>query len=162
MDGRKIMLDFHDLPSVRGTYLVHLCIAGSQALTIGHLGQYHLPSGCYFYIGSAHGTGGLQARIGRHLRGDGKPHWHIDYLRAVADVRGVFYTVTDEVLECTWSLALRQLPQAFIPIPHFGASDCRSGCAAHLVALPRCADIDRVPQVLAPITPTPIGSLRHR
>ena len=32
--------------------------------------------------------------------------------------------------------ALAALPNACVPIPHFGASDCRMGCPAHLIAVP--------------------------
>jgi Uri superfamily endonuclease len=102
------------------------------------------------------------ARVGRHLRGDSPRRWHIDYLRAVAEVQNVLYTVTDAPLECAWSQALAHLPNAFIPVPLFGASDCRSGCGAHLIGFSRRADINCVPRALAQITPTPIGSLRPR
>jgi Uri superfamily endonuclease len=156
------MLDFDDLPISSGVYVLRLFLSRSQVLVIGRLGRHHLPAGHYFYVGSARGAGGLRSRVGRHLRGDGTPHWHIDYLRAVAEVQNVLYTVTDSRLECAWSQAVPQLPQAFIPVPRFGADDCRSGCAAHLVGFPRRADIDRVAPVLAQITPTPIVSLRPR
>jgi Uri superfamily endonuclease len=154
------MPDFRDLPSSAGTYMLYLCLAHSQALTIGHLGRCHLPAGHYFYVGSARGAGGLRSRVGRHLRGDGVAYWHIDYLHAVAEVRNVFYTVTDTSLECAWSLAVAQLPHAFIPVPHFGASDCRSGCGAHLIGAPQHTDLDRVPRALAQITTPSIVSLR--
>ena len=115
---------------------------------IGRLGSFCLPAGHYFYVGSARGAGGLQARVGRHLRGDGAQHWHIDYVRDVAVVREVFYTVTDRTLECKWSQALAQLPYACIPVPYFGASDCRSGCRAHLIAFPRRTGIAQLQPVL--------------
>jgi Uri superfamily endonuclease len=131
------MINFQDLPASHGTYVLHLFVSHAQPIEVGRLGLQHLPIGDYFYIGSARGAGGLRARVGRHLRGAGPLRWHIDYLRAVAEVRDALYTVTDTPLECVWSQALAQLPDAFIPVPHFGSSDCRSGCAAHLVAFPR-------------------------
>jgi Uri superfamily endonuclease len=145
-----------ELPATHGTYALHIVLTQSQLLIIGRLGRQRFPGGHYFYVGSARGPGGLRSRVGRHVRGDGQPHWHIDYLRACAEVRAVFYTVTDTPLECAWCQAVAQLPQAFIPVAHFGASDCRSGCAAHLIGFPCLADVDRVPHVLAQITPTPI------
>ena len=148
-----------DLPATHGTYLLHIFMAQPHTLVIGRMGWQHLPGGHYFYVGSARGAGGLRARVGRHLRSDGTSHWHIDYLRAVAQVRNVLYTVTDISLECRWSQALAQLPQAFIPVPHCGAGDCRSGCRAHLMAVPRRSDIARVQLALQEITPTPIESL---
>jgi Uri superfamily endonuclease len=156
------MINFHDLPATSGTYVVHLSLVSAQRISVGRLGPQHFPSGDYFYVGSARGAGGLRARVGRHLRGDGARHWHIDTLRAVAEVQDVFYTVTDTPLECVWSQALAKLPDAFIPVPHFGSSDCRSGCEAHLIAFPRYTDIPRVPHTLEPITPTPIDSLHYR
>jgi Uri superfamily endonuclease len=154
------MIKVQDLPVAPGAYALHLSLARSQIIRVGRLGRHHIPAGHYLYCGSAHGAGGLQARIGRHLRGEGVVHWHIDTLRAVAGVQGIFYTVTDRALECEWSQALARLAHAFIPVPRFGATDCRSGCRAHLIAFPRRADVAGVPQVLASMTPTPIVSLR--
>ncbi|MEN8173440.1 MAG: DUF123 domain-containing protein, partial [Chloroflexota bacterium] len=69
-------------------------------------------------------------------------HWHIDYLRAITDLTGFGYLLDriDEPpsinVECTWSQSLAALPGVSIPMPGFGAGDCRAGCSAHLVALP--------------------------
>lgn len=156
------MPNLQDLPSSSGTYILELYVEHSLSLTIGSLDQHQMAAGYCFYIGSARGAGGLRSRVGRHLRGDGAPHWHIDYLRAAAEVREVYYMVTDRTLECEWSRALAQLSAAFIPVPHFGASDCRSGCEAHLVAFPRRADVAHVRRLLGQITSTPIVSLRFR
>ena len=154
------MLDFRVLPASRGVYVLLLYVARPQPLMISRLGQYSLPVGHYFYVGSAHGAGGLRARVGRHLRSGGAWHWHIDYLRAVSKVQAVFYTVTDRMLECAWSQALAQLPRAFIPVPHFGSSDCRSGCAAHLVAFPRRAESAGVKYALDQAAGVPLVRLR--
>ena len=156
------MLDFRSLPASRGTYVLHLLVPHPQSLMIGRLGQYSLPVGHYFYVGSARGAGGLRARVGRHLRSGGAWHWHIDYLRAVSEVQAVFYTVADRMLECAWSRALAQLPRAFIPVPHFGSSDCRSGCGAHLVAFPRRADFAVVQHVLDQAAGVSLVRLRFR
>jgi Uri superfamily endonuclease len=160
--GRRNMFDMHELPAARGAYVLHLYVSHSRPIMIGRLGQYSLPVGHYFYAGSARGAGGLRARLGRHLRGAGTLHWHIDYLRAVVEVQAVFYTVTDKALECEWSQALTQLPHAFIPVPHFGSSDCRSGCSAHLVAFPRRADPAGVQDVLEQAGGVPVVHLRFR
>ena len=154
------MFAIHELPGSRGAYVLHLYISHSQPLTIGRLGQYRLPVGHYFYAGSAHGAGGLRARVGRHLRGAGTLHWHIDYLRAVVEVPEVFYTVTDRARECEWSQALAQLPRAFIPVPRFGSSDCRSGCSAHLIAFPRRTNLSDVRRVLSQVACGPIAHIR--
>ncbi len=154
-----IMLDFRDLPAAHGAYVLPLIVSRPQSITIGCLGQYRLPAGHYFYVGSARGAGGLRARVGRHLRGDGALHWHIDYLRAVVEVQGALYTVTDRALECEWSQALAQLPQAFIPVPHFGSSDCRLSCAAHLIAFPCDPDIFNVQRALGQAAHAPLVQL---
>ncbi|MBI5564338.1 MAG: GIY-YIG nuclease family protein [Chloroflexi bacterium] len=137
------------LPAERGSYVLVLEIKRSRALTIGRLGQVTLPAGMYAYAGSAFGSGGLRARLGRHLRGDGVKHWHIDYLRAVAEVRDCFYTVSDTRLECVWGQTLAAVPGATIPVPGFGSSDCQSNCAAHLIALPQRVNVRRVLEAAA-------------
>ncbi len=131
------MVDRQELPTSRGTYVLQLSLERPQLICIGRWGEQRLPVGDYYYVGSAQGAGGLRARVGRHLRGAGTLHWHVDYLRAAAKVEMVIYTVADKRLECGWSQALAHLPGAIIPVPHFGASDCRSGCAAHLIAFSR-------------------------
>lgn len=94
----------------------------------------HFETGLYAYVGSAHGPGGLRARVGRHLRRDKPRHWHVDALTALAVVTHVAYVVSPERLECAWAQAVSALPGARIPLPGFGSSDCR--CPAHLFALP--------------------------
>jgi Uri superfamily endonuclease len=129
------------IPAEAGSYLLWLHSPRTQDLTVGRLGRFNFPSGEYFYLGSAQGPGGLRTRLGRHLLGSGKPHWHIDHLRAATQVRGFGYqtrlgqsgAVSHLPLECDWSQKLAMLSQGSLPVPGFGASDCRSGCAAHLV-----------------------------
>lgn len=129
------------IPAEPGSYLLWLHSPQTQDLTVGRLGRFNFPSGEYFYLGSAQGPGGLRARLGRHLLGSGKPHWHIDHLRAVTQVRRFGYqirlaqsgSVPHLPLECDWSQKLAILPKVSLPAPGFGASDCQSGCAAHLV-----------------------------
>ena len=132
-----------NLPPERGTYALCLSLEQSCRLKVGAFGTYDFPVGIYVYLGSARGMGGLRARLGRHLLGQGQRRWHIDFLRSSAQVVGVLYTIQqDEMgaslmpLECSWSQAVSKLPGAFIPVARFGASDCRSGCLAHLAAFP--------------------------
>ena len=137
-------MNIDHLPNESGSYVLVLALKRTRLLTIGRLGKVTLLAGVYAYAGSAFGAGGLRARLGRHLRGDGVTHWHIDYLRTMADVRACLYTVSDMRLECAWSQALAALPGATIPVPGFGSSDCRSGCGAHLFGLPPRANLQRV------------------
>ena len=139
------------IPSEPGSYLLWLGLSQDQDLPVGRLGGFRFPAGDYLYLGSAHGPGGLRARLGRHLRGSGKSHWHIDHLRAVAQVRGFGYQIRAGRLpiyaECDWSQKLAALPDVSLPVPGFGASDCHTGCPAHLVHFP-----GNVQQNLARIT----------
>ena len=98
---------------------------------MGALGAMTVRSGVYVYVGSAFGPGGLRARVGRHARGDGALHWHVDYLRAATALEAVWYTHDPERRECTWAAVFRALPGASVPVDGFGASDCT--CPAHLV-----------------------------
>jgi Uri superfamily endonuclease len=95
-----------------------------------------LSPGCYAYIGSARGPGGLRARLARHVRASKPLRWHIDYLTAAAPVIHIYYRAIPTPLECRWAQVLAGLPGATIPAPGFGSSDCRNGCAAHLMRLP--------------------------
>lgn len=96
-----------------------------QHYRIGKLGCYDFASGYYLYVGSAFGPGGLNARIKHHLQQQ-KPrlHWHIDYLRAYADVLEVWRVASDVRLETAWSKTLAQ--NFSIPVAGFGASDTNS------------------------------------
>ena len=127
------------LPVEAGTYALILALDSPRQIAIGRLGNYDLHAGYYLYLGSARGAGGLRARLGRHLRGNGRPHWHIDYLRKITTVQGWGFRVSAAAekntnpMECAWSQWLGNTPGASIQVPRFGASDCRSGCQAHLI-----------------------------
>ena len=127
------------LPEARGAYALVLRMERPALLRVGALGEASFPAGVYVYLGSARGPGGIQARLGRHLRGSSRPRWHVDYLRAVA-VPVAWAVTTDPApglpWECAWSQRLAALPEAWIPLPGFGASDCRQGCPAHLIGQP--------------------------
>jgi len=130
------------LPKAKGSYALRLRLPICTPLQIGSLGSLEFPAGDYVYLGSALGPGGLRGRLGRHLRLIRKTHWHIDYLREPAHLVEVSFEIAtaadpgEERLECRWSQALGSVPEIHIPMLAFGASDCRSGCVAHLVALP--------------------------
>jgi Uri superfamily endonuclease len=143
-----------ELPAQPGSYALILELTGPQVLQVRRLGRFNFLAGIYVYLGSACGPGGIRARVGRHLCGGGQPHWHIDYLRPEADFRGYGYIVetgdchvAHTPKECNWSQKLAALPGASIPVPRFGASDCRSGCPAHLVY---CQDL-QIDEVLAAV-----------
>ncbi len=123
-------------PAEPGTYALLLTATAPLEVVVGRLGACRLPAGHYVYVGSAHGPGGLAARLTRHCRAPKRPHWHIDYLTAILPVAQVLYQVSAARLECAWVQKLLALPGATAPIPGFGNGDCRAGCPAHLVRLP--------------------------
>lgn len=145
-----------ELPIQHGCYALFMELKQSSILKVGRLGEYELPSGYYIYLGSARGPGGLRARLGRHLSGSNRFHWHIDYLREVTAVIGYGYIGTGQgnppglSLECQWSQALANQLKGTIPIPKFGASDCRSGCPAHLIYFKQAGFLDEIAEILMP------------
>jgi Uri superfamily endonuclease len=122
------------VPRRPGTYALFIELPRQQRIAVGRLGPLDLSAGIYLYAGSALGPGGLAARLGHHVTPAARPHWHIDHLRAVGVLRGIWYTADPRRLECAWSLAARALRGACC-IAGFGASDC--ACPAHLVRLAR-------------------------
>lgn len=125
------------VPALPGSYALYLELPVETWIQVGRLGEIIFVPGIYVYLGSAMGPGGLRARLAHHERIANRPHWHIDWLRQKALLRGVCYSITVQSLECAWSQRLLQLPGAVLAAPGFGASDCNSGCAAHLVLLPQ-------------------------
>jgi len=83
---------------------------------------FELRPGIYFYVGSALGSGGVEARVKRHLSRKNKMFWHIDYLTSYPSARLIGYYVveTEEYLE---SVVASLLSKLFTPIPGFGSSD---------------------------------------
>ena len=141
-------MTFSDLPATTGSYVLLLTIDAPAVLEMPRLGKVQLDAGQYAYVGSAHGPGGLRARVGRHLRVDKPRHWHIDYLTAAIRVVHVVALVSAARLECTWANRLLTLNGANVPVPGFGSSDCRNRCPAHLIRLPDGLNLAEVEEAL--------------
>ncbi len=141
-----------ELPRLPGTYALLIRIAAPLTFQAGRLGTVTLMPGWVVYAGSAHGPGGLLARVSRHRRAQKTRRWHIDALTLAAPVVAVWAAVTPERLECRWAAALAALPGAGLPAPGFGASDC--GCPAHLIAIP---EPDAICGALAATTRVDVG-----
>ena len=107
------------------TYQLHIRLGSSQDIVIGRLGRFTFEKGRYLYTGSA--TRNMRARLLRHLSGNKTLHWHIDYLLAAETA-----VITGISLASESECVLNQSIKASIPVPGFGASDCRAGCGAHL------------------------------
>lgn len=110
------------------SYQLHIALDQAIAIKVGALGIVSLPAGDYVYTGSARRN--LEARIARHLRKDKPLRWHIDYLLA-SPAAQVVHVERGSRAECLWN----QATPGEIPVPGFGASDCRHGCGAHLKRL---------------------------
>ena len=116
-----------------GTYMLLMTLGEPVCLRVGNLGVFPFSAGWYAYVGSALGPGGLRARLSRHTRAEKKLRWHIDYLLGQARLREVWYVEGPERRECAWARLLEDLPGTEVPVPGFGASDCR--CRSHLFVL---------------------------
>ena len=119
------------MESKPGTYLLILRSMNHDHAQIGKRGSLSISPGWYFYVGSAFGPGGVQARVSRHLRSSKRLHWHIDFLLAsgALHVEEVWWIHHQHRYECQWGKSVEMLITE-IPMPRFGSSDC--GCPAHL------------------------------
>ncbi len=117
------------------TYQLHISLTRAQYIVVGKLGCFRFPAGRYLYTGSARRN--MPARVQRHLRtadGDNKTlRWHIDYLLACR-----YAHVTDIKLSAQPECRCNQQVEGKIPVPKFGASDCRNGCGSHLKSIGGC------------------------
>lgn len=107
------------------SYQLIILLKQDCRIQVGALGQFDFKAGYYVYSGSAKRN--LAARLARHCRKDKPLRWHIDYLTS-QPTSAVVDTYTFNSEECQ----LNQACPGSIPIPGFGASDCKSGCGAHL------------------------------
>jgi len=115
---------------MKGSYCILIYLPRDVHVKVGALGKILFHKGVYAYVGSA--QGGLEARIGRHLRVSKKKRWHIDHLLSKAEVFSVVTVPSDDKsVECQISRALLSCEGASAPVPRFGSSDC--GCASHLI-----------------------------
>ena len=111
-----------------GTYALVIFLKERLHLQIGRLGTYEFPPGFYIYVGSA--LRGLNSRLKRHLSSEKSLHWHIDYLLLHARIIQIWYSLSNDKLECTWNAIVAGLSGATPFIPGFGSSDCQ--CRTHL------------------------------
>lgn len=110
------------------TYQLVIDVAKPLCIAVGALGVVAFPAGRYVYTGSAKRH--PETRIARHLARAKTLRWHIDYLLAAPGVHVVEVRRFDEP-ECVVSRGT----VGQIPVPRFGASDCRAGCGSHLKRL---------------------------
>ncbi|MCP3958884.1 MAG: GIY-YIG nuclease family protein [bacterium] len=123
-------VDPMSLPAGPGSYVLELSLDRQITLRPGKLGPVRLGPGLLRYYGSARGAGGVRSRVARHLRREGRHHWHVDWLLARAPAERVIVEL--EAGEC--ELVRRDLESGrwAVAAAGFGSSDCRS-CPAHLL-----------------------------
>ena len=107
-------------------------LTAEKDILVGKLGCVCCPKAFYAYVGSA--MNGLEARLAHHLKGNKKPHWHIDYLLKEAKVSEIILCPSESFAlqgrlrgEC---FLARALATEFQSVPGFGATDCK--CKSHL------------------------------
>lgn len=114
----------------QGTYALIMKADTPFELVVGKMGLLKGRSGYYVYCGSAFGPGGIRARTTHHRKLAKKPHWHIDYLRPVADIKEIWFTYDPVKREHDWIRVLLG-GKFIIPFKGFGSTDCT--CHSHLV-----------------------------
>ena len=138
---RQAVRDRAGIPEMKsepGTYALILKSNFKGRVQVGRWRQIDIQPGYYIYIGSAFGSGGIQARVLRHFRNDKPRHWHIDYLRERLNAVGAWYSHDPRRLEHRWAQTLCKA-DGMSPIKGFGCSDCM--CYSHLFLIARSPDI---------------------
>lgn len=120
-----------DLPVFPGAYA--LVMLAGQDIAVRRAGRSdRLPAGWYVYSGSAHGPGGVRARLKRHFRRDKALRWHVDQITVAAALMAA--VPVPDGGECE---VMKQLLAggAMVPaMPGFGSTDCAT-CLSHLASL---------------------------
>ncbi|HOK90511.1 MAG TPA: DNA/RNA nuclease SfsA [Candidatus Hydrogenedentes bacterium] len=109
-----------------GVYVMGFRLDAPRTVEVGALGACRFNAGHYLYVGSA--ARGLDARIRRHLARRKRFHWHVDWLRDVADGVRAWPIRCVERLECALARSLSE--RLTEGPPGFGSSDC--ACGTHL------------------------------
>lgn len=117
-----------------GTYVLLFDLAEPVRIHPGRLGSFVLEAGTHGYVGSALGSGGVRARVGRHVRVarmGGGGHWHLDALLRIHPPREAWVGYGERRMEHRWARRLLSATGNEVGIPGFGASDC--DCPGHLI-----------------------------
>ena len=115
-----------------GCYSLVIRIGRANTLRVGMLGPAFFAKGIYVYTGSA--MNGVAARLRHHLSDKKSLRWHIDHLLALPEARiqRLIVYPPGRNQECRQNRRIGAHPEAVVPLKKFGASDCKSGCTAHL------------------------------
>ncbi len=149
-------------PREPGIYILLVEVSAPIALRFDKRGSRvaWLPPGCYAYVGSAWGPGGLEARLGRHLgyRRGKRLHWHIDRLLSSGFAAPRGYVAAIGCREEGGVAAC--LAERYEPIEGFGATDDDS-VSSHLFLLGRsygCGMVEGVVTCIRSVCPSAVIS----
>ena len=122
-----------DARALPGAFVLIIELAEPIEVTLPGKPKTTLQAGRYLYCGFAKGSGGIRARLSRHMRPDKVIHWHVDQLTDAGRVTGAWIFPGRD--ECELVRALSHLSA---PIRGFGSTDCLK-CWSHLLSWPRLA-----------------------
>jgi Uri superfamily endonuclease len=72
-----------------------------------------VPAAFYVYLGSALSSGGVTARVSRHLDGLKAAPKNVDFLKPFALPTEVWWTPDEDHRECPWSATLAASPEYY-------------------------------------------------
>lgn len=115
----------------KGTYLFFFRLR--KPLTVKTRGGkvFFLKEGYYVYIGSAFGGGGIEKRVGRHLKREKPKRWHLDFVTTSEVFEFLSYVpFYGKRIECNLAGLFENNGELFEPVKGFGCTDC--SCKSHL------------------------------
>ena len=125
------------MPANSGAYRLFIRLPEAATLEVGRFGPQRFEAGIYVYLGSA--KRGLSQRVARHRRlaveKAGRRHWHVDALLLHPHSRLVRIDTREGGDECKMARGIQRRRESSVPLPGFGATDCRHGCPTHLFRL---------------------------
>ncbi len=120
---------------MKGAYSLIIELESAVNIQVKSLGKVTFEAGTWVYIGSAMGEGStsLEKRIKRHFRSEKTNFWHIDHLLDM-DVKllKAFWAQSPIHTECDIAQEIESRDEFQVGPRHFGSSDCRRGCSAHI------------------------------
>jgi Uri superfamily endonuclease len=120
---------------LKGVYVLIIKVKQPVKVQVKSLGELEFESGTWVYVGSAMGDSStsLENRLGRHFRKQKTIYWHIDYLLdEETKIEKAIWAQSEVHLECDLAQSLSSNDDFETGPKDFGASDCRSGCIAHI------------------------------
>lgn len=120
---------------MKGAYSLIIKLESTVNIQVKSLGKVTFEAGTWVYIGSAMGEGStsLENRIKRHFQSEKTNFWHIDHLLDM-DVKllKAFWAQSPIHTECDIAQEIESRDEFQVGPRHFGSSDCRRGCSAHI------------------------------